>query len=195
MRARGALGVIAVILLAGPFVASASERAYFASGWTLSDSSTDPFSNFGPATADTITVYIWLWCARPETGGAASASFELSGPLILSTQMSPGVVDAAPHPALFDLTFTGCPSGTFLVGEVSCHGGGAPFFSLCADPLGTMVGCEQSSPEELAWIGYSAGDEFSCISGHIFFIGSECKPPTAISSESWGAVKEKYLEH
>jgi hypothetical protein len=192
------MSFISIVLALGLMVSSnahAQLRAP-ASGWTLSDSPTDPFSNVGPATNDTLTIYVWLWCALPEFGGLESAWFFFVPGVqeISDIQLSPGIVDSDPDPHVFDLSLSGCPSGTTLVGQFRSFSYSADFM-VCpaAGTIGT--GCEIQEPQDLAWIGYSAGTELRCQIGEDFFseiVG--CHPPTSVAPESWGWIKAQHYD-
>ena len=172
-------------------------------GWTLSDSSTDPFSVEGAASADTLTLYLWLYCAKPGTGGVATAKFGFytSGALQYAQfTPEPGVVNSATGSTVFDLALPGCPTGAFLVGELRLSVVEDVYF-VCLEPhepVGDFVtvGCTLTDPEGNAFLGYNAGGPKGCSNDPDFFFGGifgePCEPTTSVSSSTWGTVKASY---
>lgn len=74
MKPIGWAFVVGALVGCIPSVVGAQAQRSVASGRTLSASSTDPFVNTVPATSDTTTVYVWLWCVDQLLGGVTSAS-------------------------------------------------------------------------------------------------------------------------
>jgi hypothetical protein len=185
------------MLLIGSEFAFADSRQDAEIGWTLSASDTDPLDNFGPATSDTLSLYLWLWCSRPDMEGVSTANFALGTPglTVHSFEASPGVTDLSPKsPGSFDLTFANCPPGSFLVGRLRVQNI-AGSYEVC---LGSefqpdsSTGCASpSTAVENAFIGYGAGFSPPCMTEPSFFDGF-CEPAVSVADESWSRVKAWY---
>jgi hypothetical protein len=193
-----ALVLLFVLVLLAPDLAFPS--GYPLAGWTLSRSSTDPLDNIGPATTDTLTVYLWLYCTLDILGGVSGAKFSIFGGVdVFSFEPSPGVSNSGTIHDL-DLTLSGCPPGSFLAGEFLLKGiHGASIWDVCLgpgkdQPDNLTWGCDMlNDPTDNATIGYSAGQYvLPCAIDETFF--DMCEPPIPVSSLSWGRMKSLYYE-
>lgn len=196
---RSPITLILALLLFWP-VSAFAQLSPLDYGWTLSASSTDPFENVGPAVSDTLSLYLWLTCARPATGGVLSARLALSTIAdLVDFAPSPGVGRTAEFPADLDLTFTDCPTGLLLVGRCRLWSPTTSEYVVCLQPslpnlLFGTIGCATSSlPRPGAKLGYRAGGSGEpCSTQPEFFSNGSCVPNVGVDQESWGRIKGSY---
>ncbi len=191
------LGLIAVAL--APPGAVSGELSLI--GWTLSDSPTDPLAVIGPAAADTVDLYLWLYCAEAVTGGVLSSNFFLDvDPRlieVLEFVPEPGVTDSEEFLYVFDLTLEGCPRGSFLAGRlrVAFH---EPAYCIRmgpGEPTGpaSSYGCaDPETPVGVAFLGYTTLIPEWCSNDPNFFLWDFCIPPVSTDPFSWGRIKARY---
>jgi hypothetical protein len=167
-------------------------------GWTLSGSSTDPLVSEG-ADADTLSLYLWLYCAQPVTGGVATSKFgvETSGVIeYVEFFPKPGVVNSGSGTVL-DLALSGCPSGAFLAGGLRIAVVGSSYWVSVGpgEPIGDFVtvGCDLVEPGGSALVGYAVGGaDVPAYDVEFFFLPGKCKPTTSVEGSTWGGVKARY---
>ena len=184
-----ALLMLSCVLATGAF---AQEEFY---GWTLSQSSADPFDNVGVLLGLPIYVYLWYYCSPNSQGMAAAEfavefsggtgeiySFELLAPwlnagtatqLLLATECPPGPVLVARWHLQLDTAIEFCivPDSYGINGSVDC----SPYPSL--HPNNT-VGLTASK-----FLPPTCDDRVG---------GELCFAPVSVEATSWGRVKALY---
>jgi hypothetical protein len=191
--------VLGIVLFGGTVDALAVGGASV--GWTLSSSSTDPFENVGSATSDALTLYLWLYCARPETEGVQSAHVWIEGVMdVFSFVGQPGVAHTSAFPGDLEFTLPACPSGSMLVGELKVRNL-AGNFEVCLGPRGTLppgygvLSCDDpSTPLTVDSVGYSTSSIDPCVTDWGFFFLNGCNPLVSVDIESWAETKSLYME-
>jgi hypothetical protein len=184
-----------------PALVFATEAVLPDFGWTISESATDPLDNFGPATTDTLTLYLWLYCTDSSTGGVSGATLWLNyDPNLEVFPFEPqsGVVHSGSLVWELDLSLPDCPPGSFLAGSFKVRPlVGSGYFELClqGDIAGsgpsTSYGCAAPNvPRDNATIGYGAG-YVPCI-GYADFFDHNCFPAVPVIPNSWGRIKAHY---
>jgi hypothetical protein len=167
-------------------------------GGTLSSSSTDPFVNIGPASADTLALYLWFYCSR-DTAGLSSAYLGCScnsTTMLVDFDARPGaVVDSVAIGCGYYLSFSDCPRGSFVVADM-VYAPTIPGFDICIEytPQGPSqtFSCETPTVgEPQAWIGYTTrAKPEPCSENFVFF--QLCTPVTPVTTSSWGRTKALY---
>jgi hypothetical protein len=85
--------------------------------WTISGSSTSPYSNTGPIGPGPTDLFLWLLCAEPA--GMESAEFGLGGDLnVVSFTAMNSFVNAGTATDL-RIEVLGCPYGPLVVGAIT----------------------------------------------------------------------------
>jgi len=185
---------IALVLIIALFVAVpvAGAQTYL---WTVSNSTTDPFSNSGPIAPGPSmfagNLYLWLACALGAPGMAAAEMdvVELRGGGA-PTGFSPlnGYLNAGSATALL-LAVGGCPSG-FLVAGVFTVGPDAflPDIELC---LVNSALNDRNITVACGGVGYQNNSiGFVKTGGGCSDTGETCF--TSLEPESWGRIKGLY---
>jgi hypothetical protein len=189
-----------VVITTGPTLASGGLPDF---GWTLSASSTDPFVNNGPATKDTLDLYLWLFCSN-DTSGVDGVELGV-GPCTLGLQIidfepSQGVVE---NPVSYcgdvNLSLPGCPRGTHLAGRFTVLSD-VPTFDVCIVPTAFGTGVSETyscaAPtigRAHATIGYTTQPKPTPCSQWLEFF-DYCSPPTSVEVSSWGRLKSLYAD-
>ena len=167
-------------------------------GWTLSASPTDPLVNTGPATSDTLDLYLWMYCSEPVQSGVSAAKFSLEfhpSLWVHTLELSPGVTNSGTVWDL-DLQLSGCPPGAHRVAHYRIQDLDGIFW-VCLGPNpntgeNTSSGCASpNDPGENALMGYAAGLKVPC-SEHGIFFDNLCYPTVSVSAESWSKLKGRY---
>jgi hypothetical protein len=163
-------------------------------GWTLSNSTTDPFDNSGAVSGQPINAYLWYACNGPE--GISAAEFDLafsegSGTVSSFTPLNAWLnAGTATHLLLAD----DCESAPILAGRIELEFGTSGS-SLCIVPDSTdgnnvSVDCSWTAnlwPNQT--VGLTTGSAPPCddrVSGTL------CTRPVAVEPDTWGKVKSAY---
>ena len=146
-------------------------------GWMISASASDPFVHKVAATGGLATYYLWFYCVG-FTQGLSAAEFDVvaSGPIHVATIPVNGFLNAGGVTNLL-LAVGGCPSGPVVAANLLVIDNPG---SLCLAPSAQngVKGAVDCTTVPQLW--------------PIEWIGVEILPTTAVESESWGEVKQRY---
>jgi hypothetical protein len=146
-------------------------------GWTISASSTDPFSNTSVATFGVATYYLWLQCSPFPQEGMTAAEFDLvaSGPIHLATVVINGFLNAGGTSNLL-LAVGGCPGGPVVAAHLLVLDLPGSFcIAPSANGIKGVVDCE---PKPSLW--------------PMNWIGLAIQNPVSVDETTWGRIKERY---
>ena len=185
------LAALAVVLIQA---ATASAQT-FRYGWTISQSSTDPFMNQGAPTGAVDNLYLWYQCNVGDGLSAAdlavTGSFVLSGNVLGFNTMN-NFLNAGSATSLL-LAVGGCPGSAIVAGSwlVLHTGAGRMCFTAGGQPTPVSVDCSvDPSAHPVDYIGYSDISEGPPCTN--FLGGSELCEPISVEETSWGTIKSLY---
>jgi hypothetical protein len=181
--------VAALSLFAAAMVpsASADHPVY---GWTISDSSTNPFSNEGPFIPSIQSLKLWYACNVND--GMSAAAFDLvsmnPANIILAVTTKSGFLNAGAGTALL-LAIGGCPNAPINAADIlvlNVIPGQYCIAPSSVTGLKETIDCNQTS-WPMQWIGYSNDGNPPCSKDWDL-----CHKPTAVEDGSWGRIKSIY---
>jgi len=157
-------------------------------GWTISDSSTDPFSNTGTPSPAPVSIYLWFYCTN-NLNGLASAEFDICttntqfGFTPMNNFLNPGTALA------LLLANPTCPWGPVVAGVWTFFD--AAGLNICPCPsalngLNVSVSCVELVAYENDYIGYASDGSVPCTNVLLLCYANP------IESTSWGSVKSLY---
>jgi hypothetical protein len=162
-------------------------------GWTISDSSTDPFSNTGSPVPGLVTLVLWYYCTN-TVEGLASAEFDVCSDIgtipLAFTPRSPWLNAGGPWDLL--IAVGGCPTEPLPVGDflmLDSTGGGLQLYPCpsAQNGLNVSVNCVELQIYPNDYVGYASNGSpapTNCDYQPCFWIGVE--------ASSWGSVKSLY---
>ena len=158
-------------------------------GWSISNSTTDPFSNTGTATNGVASLYLWYECSTLDGMSAAEFDIAATGTVShLATTPTNGYLNAGGASNLL-LAVGGCPAGPIIACNLLVLDlpGELCIVASAANGENGTVDC-QSVPTLFpnTTNGYSSTGGSTCVHGNPL-----CEPD-AVESFSWGTIKGLY---
>jgi hypothetical protein len=192
---------VTMLAVAALFVAPAAmaqDGAYDGEyGWTISNSSTDPFSNFGAPDFSTGTplIYLWLQCANVD--GASAAEFDVSPAgfvAVFGFSAVPPFLNGGPDATHLQLVL-GCEGGMTLVGSFvanASYNGDICLVPSAANGYNVSVDCGAASfgKHQNNTIGFSMNGTADPACSDLTVDGL-CTT-VSVEENSWGAIKGLY---
>lgn len=164
--------------------------------WTISNSTTDPFSNSGPIAPGPSmfagNLYLWLSCQIVHGFGMAWAEMDVAelrggGAPTGFTPMN-GFLNAGTPTALL-LTVGSCPQGPVLAGVFAVGpDGSVPDIELCLVPSARN---NWSITVDCDGVGYFNGSQGFAKTGGGTCLDETCRP-LPVEGRSWGRVKSLF---
>lgn len=182
-----------ILFAAGTRPASAQDRYYV---WLISDSPTDPLSNFGDPNDFTHILYLWFWCTTED--GLLLTEADLTYPpgyTVLDFSPMNGFVNVGSPTELLLGSFT-CRTGPLVVGSWFAIGQGTGTFCLGPSAARGVIAsthCEQAPPYNypIRLVGYEVGlPEPSCYDE--IAASLSCTSSVRTDKASWGRLKSLY---